>query len=377
LGALLVTRQGEDMRVHVRTLVEGLGRKPVIKAYSLRDIYSMVAAMHAENQLYLSRSVLAFALGCDIDELERKALLPLRREAMLDSGDSYVLTRHRRIAEAAREVMREDGEDVDHWYPFLVRAAILSFTRNYSRDPNIQSWNAGLANHFVDKGERRWPVARATARAAREAAPADAFLLTAYSSVLRRTGRAAEAMTLLEANGERLRNDRAGLFEWGTTAGEAGDPGLAAWLQGRSLADGGFLSFKDCKVALAGLGVAFRELFATSQHRAFAAGQGACGQLGLRLQDLDATTRGYFERYTAEGQRNGIAELSPQQAVDAIRKAVILGANEVEPENVPVFFEKLLGEPEGYIYTGLLRMVGGAKAAPVLERTKNISGRRE
>ncbi len=86
LGALLVTRYGEDMRAHVRTLVNGLGRSPVIKTYSLRDIYAMVAAMHAENQLYLSRSVLAFALGCDIHELERKALLPLRREAMLDLG---------------------------------------------------------------------------------------------------------------------------------------------------------------------------------------------------------------------------------------------------------------------------------------------------
>ena len=86
LGALLATRQGEDMRAHVRTLVGGLGRNPVMKTYSLRDIYAMVAAMHAENQLYLSRSVLAFAFGCDIDELERQALLPLRREAMLDSG---------------------------------------------------------------------------------------------------------------------------------------------------------------------------------------------------------------------------------------------------------------------------------------------------
>src|SRR5687768_9082682 len=66
LGALLVTRQGEDMRAHVRTLVNGLRRSPVIKTYSVRDIYTMVAAMHAENQLYLSRSVLAFALGCDV-----------------------------------------------------------------------------------------------------------------------------------------------------------------------------------------------------------------------------------------------------------------------------------------------------------------------
>jgi hypothetical protein len=49
LGALLVTRQGEDMRAHVRTLVKGLGRSPVIKARSLRDIYRMIAVMHAEN----------------------------------------------------------------------------------------------------------------------------------------------------------------------------------------------------------------------------------------------------------------------------------------------------------------------------------------
>jgi hypothetical protein len=146
LGALLVTRQGEDMRAHVRTLVNGLGLNPVIKTHSLRDIYAMVAAMHAENQLYLSRSVLAFALGCDIDELERQALLPLRREAMLDSGDTYILTRHRRIAEAACAVMREDGYDVDRWYPFLAGAARRDFIKNHTRDPNIDDWNIGLAN---------------------------------------------------------------------------------------------------------------------------------------------------------------------------------------------------------------------------------------
>jgi Calcineurin-like phosphoesterase len=124
LGALLFTRQGEDMRAHVRTLINGLRIEPVFRTFSLLDIYAMIAAMHAENQLYLSRSVLAFALGCDVDELEQKALNVLRREAMLDSGDTYVLTRHRRIAEAACVVLREDRYDVDRWYPFLTQAAI-------------------------------------------------------------------------------------------------------------------------------------------------------------------------------------------------------------------------------------------------------------
>lgn len=377
LGALLVTRQGEDMRAHVRTLVNGLGRNPVIRSYSLRDIYAMVAAMHGENQLYLSRSVLAFALGCDVDELERNALLPLRREAMLDAGDTYVLTRHRRIAEAACAVMRQDEDNIDRWYPFLARAARQEFKSHREARPDIQSWNTGLAEHFMTQGNARWAVARAIAKSTYEGDP-NLFSLTIYSSVLRRTGRASEAMATLKATDERFRNRREVLYEWGTVAGAAGDQGLSAWLDGRSLADGGEpIDPIRCKLTLAGLGVAFRELFAASHDKEFATGQAACGQLGLRLEVLDATTRGYFKKHAADGRRNGIADLSPEQAVNAIRKAVILGAYEVEPNNDPIFFENLLGEPDGYRYTALLRMVGGTKATPAPQRTRDNPGRRK
>jgi hypothetical protein len=375
LGALLVTRKGEDMRSHVRTLVNGLGRKPVIKTYSLHDIYAMVAAMHTENQLYLSRSVLACALGCDLDELERKVLLPLRREAMLDAGDTYVLTRHRRIAEAACTVMREDRDDIDRWYAFLARAALLDFKKNFTRDPNIGAWNFRLAQHFVEKGERGWAIGRAIAKAVYEAEPSNVQSLTALTSVLRRTGRAAEAMTVLKDTGGHYRNYRGVLYEWSTVAGAAGDHGLATWLCGRTLADGGEpIDPIRCKLSLAGLGLAFRELFTATQEKALAAAEAACGQLGLRLTDLDATTRGYFERHAADGRRNGIAELSLEQAVDSIRKAVIRAANDVEPHNDPVFFEKLLGEPDGYRYTALLRIAGGTKAPPAMQRTKDRPG---
>ena len=278
LGALLVTRQGEDMRVHVRTLVNGLGRKPVIKTHSLRDIYAMVAAMHAENQLYLSRSVLAFALGCDVEELERSALLPLRREAMLDSGDVYVLTRHRRIAEAACTILREDEDDVNRWFPFLARAAQRAFVANAFFVSDLQDWNTELANHFVDKGERWWSVAKAVAKAVAGVDPNNAFLLTAYSSVLRRTGQSAEAMAALKGTGERFRNRRDVLYEWGTVASVVGDHGLGAWLMGRALADGvEELTQRQCIVDLSGLGLTFRLLFAMSQEKALAAGQAACG----------------------------------------------------------------------------------------------------
>lgn len=378
LGALLVTRQGEDMRAHVRTLVNGLGRTPVIKTYSLRDIYAMIAAMHAENQLYLSRSVLAFALGCDIDELERKALLLLRREAMLDAGDSYVLTRHRRIAEAACSAMLEDGDDITRWYAFLARAARRRYPVTGNVTPDIAEWTFGLAEHFVKKDERWWTVARNTAEAIYEAETANVQSLTALASVFRRTGRATEAMTVLKAASERFRNHRNVLYEWSTVAGAVGDHGLNAWLGGRTLADGGdSIDPIRCKLSLAGLGVAFRGLFAASQERAFAVAQAACGQLGLRLEDLDATTRGYFEKHAADGRRNGIADLSLEEAIRAIRNAVILGADEVEPDNDPVFFERLLGEPDGYRYTALLRMIGGAKTPLAPQQTRDKLGRRK
>lgn len=376
LGALLVTRQGEDMRAHVRTLVNGLGRNPVIKTHSLRDIYAMVAVMHAENQLYLSRFVLAFAMGCDIDELERKALYPLRREAMLDAGDAYVLTRHRRIAESACAVMVEDGDNIARWYAFLARAARKRYPVTGERTPDIADWTFGLAEHFVEKDQRWWIVAREIAKAVYEAEPSNVQSLTALSSVLRRTERAAEAMTVLKATDERFRNQRNVLYEWGTVAGAVGDHGLNAWLCGRTLADGKEpIDPIRCKLSLAGLGVAFRELFATLQEKAFAVAQAASGQLGLRMPELNSADQRYFEKHAADGRRNRIAELSPDQAVDAIRKAVILGANEVEPDNDPIFFERLLGEPDGYRYTALLRMIGGTKASSTPDQIQDKPGR--
>ncbi|HWA90629.1 MAG TPA: DUF4062 domain-containing protein [Rhizomicrobium sp.] len=356
LGALLVTRQGQDMRAHVRTLVNGLGRKPVIKSHSLRDIYTMVAAMHAENQLYLSRSVLAAALGSDVDELERKALLTLRREAMLDSGDVYVLTRHRRIAEAACAVMREDDDDVDRWFPVLARAARRAFAKRTFDVPEIRQWTFDLARHFAEMDPRWWTVARNVARSVYEADPANVQSLTALASILRDTGRAAEALAFLKATGEKFRNHRNVLSEWGTVGGKAGDHGLAAWLGGRALADGGEeLTPKSCMMCLRGLSVAFRELEKKHGVAAFATATVGCGEIGVRLPELGAQAQEGFEKDRA--YTHNPAGLPLDKAIEAIRQAVILGADEVDPDNDPVFFEKLLGDPGGYRYTALLRVV--------------------
>ncbi len=366
LGALLITRKGEDMRAHVGAMLHGLGRDAVIGRFSVRHIYAMVAAMHAENQLYLSRGVLSYALGCGQEELE-KALEILRREALLDPGDTYILTRHRRIAEAACLVLREDDEPVDRWYPLLARAAIRYMRANRADVTHFSDWCFGLANHFIIRGAARWAVSQAVASALLDADPdrSDHRRLTFYSSVLRRTGQAAEALRVLRAAGERFRTHREFLYEWATASGIAQEFALDAWLSGCSIADGVTpLRANDCKLSLAGLGSAFGRLAAQRDGAIFIGAQAACGQLGLRLRDLDSRARSIFADHVANGRRNQVAELSITSMMELIRTAVIHAAGDVGPEHDTAFLERILGDPDDYRYDELLRLVGGTKAKP-------------
>jgi len=354
LGALLATRLGEGMKDHVWNLLQGLSDAPIIRQYSLRHIYTFIAAMHAENQLYLSPSVLAFALRCDVADLERHALDRLRREAMLDPDNAVLLTRHRLIAEAACEVLRKDGIDVDQCYPFLAAAALQDFVKYQTCDPYINDWQVKLAQHFISKGERWWPVARAVAEALFKAAPNDGHRVTSFCAVFRKTRKAKDALRILENTGERFRSRRDVLCEWGAIAGEAGDPGLKAWLGGRALADAiPAATTKNTKVALAGLRTALASLSTVLSFPVLKA-RAACGQLGLRLPEVDTNDHNYFEEDALD---SGVGKLSLSDAIAAIRDAVIHSANEMEPENDPVFYETLLGDPEGYSYTALLRSV--------------------
>lgn len=359
LGALLATRLGEGMKDHVWHLLHGLSDAPVIGPHSLRTIYTLIAAMHAENQLYLTPSILAFALRCDVAELERSALDRLRREAMLDPGNTALLTRHRLIAEAACAVLRQDGVDVDGCYPFLARAARQDFVTNLTGDPHIKNWHMALPQYFINGGERRWPVARAVAEAVFKAEPDNGHLVTALGNVFRQIRKPREALEILKGTGERFRSRRDVLFEWGVVAGGAGDPGLHAWLVGRSLVDGGTApTNKDIKVSLSSLGIAFSDLagHAGVDASAFVKARSACGQLGLRVPGVDEDEFA-CETFEKHFQESAIGEISIADAVLAIRTAVILGANEMEPENTPEFYDKLLGDPEGYRYTALLRAV--------------------
>jgi len=382
LGALLIAREGEDLKGRVTRLMQPWAEAAGIGERSLLDIYAMIAAMHAENQSYLSRAVLAVALSCDEDALDRGPLRVLRREAMVDGGTTYVLTRHRRIAEAARDWLIETGYDVNRSYALLAHAAERGVSTKGHRNPDISKWRSELARHFVDRGRDFWPVAVAVARALFEANPNDAQRLSVYASTLRRTGQVGGAVSLLRNEGPRFRGYRDVLFEWSVAAGEAGDHGLDAWLAGRSLADDREVPFKpnNIKLSLAGLGAAFQELRRTTKRTSFAAAQAACGRLGLRLPELDPTARGYFEKYV-EGAPQPAGTPPPVEAdVETLRVAVIEASYDAEPANDPPFFENLIGDPETYSFTMLRSIVsangvGDGRAGPKASQPPRLGHR--
>ncbi len=360
LGALLIAREGEDLKGRVVRLMEpwaeatGIGERPLL------DIYAMIAAMHAENQLYLSRIVLAFALGCTEDVLDRGPLRMLRREAMVDSGTTYILTRHRRIAEAARDWLLEGGYDVDQWYPFLAKAALKEFRERYSRNPDISKWQHDLVQNFVERG--RWGAAVAVAKALFEVDSTDPMRLNTYAGTLRRTSQVGAALILLRQEGPRFKERRDMLYEWSVAAGMAGDHGLDAWLAGRSLADDRrhALDIVRCKLSLAGLGAAFQELHRTTKRGLFAAAQAASGRSGLRLTELDPTSRGYLEHH-AKAEASVIDKVpSLESDLEVLRAAVIEASYDADPANDPLFFENLIGDPDSYRFTMLRVVLAGA-----------------
>ena len=353
LGALLFTRQGEDLKDRVRAFVSPLKGRGGVRGFDLRDIYATIAAMHAVNQLYLSHAVLAFAIACTEDDLDQ-SLRILRREAMLDSGRTYVLTRHRRIAEVACEVLEEDGYDLRQTYPRLARAAEL-FGRSRRLGLDMQRWRFDLANHFVAKGKDTWPLARSISKAVYDANPNDPKRLVSYAAVLRSTEAFGDAMVLLKTKGEAFRRHRDLLHEWSVVAGEAGDPGLNAWLAGRSLADDGDeLDETRCKLSLASLARAFELLHLSSGRRLFAEAETACGLLGLELRELDATARQHFNRHSRRGNPVETTP-SPEKLIGTIHRGVADAADEMDPNNDVSFFLRVLDEPNEYSYRGLMR----------------------
>ena len=176
---------------------------------------------------------------------------------------------------------------------------------------------------------------------------------------------------------DRIAKRRDALCEWATAVGMVGDHALSVWIGGRSLADeSGPIDQQKCMYSLLSLHNSLRHMFSENEDRAFLTAQGACGQLGVKLRVRDADARRKFDDYVANGRKKGVPDLLPAKALEAIRRAVAQAADEVAPDKGLVF-EDLLGDPGGYKYSSVLRLMEDDKgAAQSARRETGKTGRR-
>ena len=353
LGAMIELRMAEGFRPYVKKLLRNLDKIHATGG-SLGHAYTYIAAMHAENLRFLSSPVLAHLLGCDETTLNMKVISPLADEAAGQQQGQFILTRHRRIAEMAMELLEEQGADR---FELMAKLAVSAIHLRENVGPVVElaGWRYELSKHLIKRG--RAPQALALARSFCELSPGNDRLLVNLARTLREIGEAKAAVDVFRHAPEAIARDRVFYYEWGTAAGNAGDHVLNVWLAGVSLSDADGLprlDAKQVKLSLAGLGVACRELYGTSREKTFLRARGAAGQLGLRIPGRDEK-RGFFRRYRDEAEAGGIEVMSVDAAVQAIEEVVLRAfdlsevAEELADEGVPyrdeIYFKSLRDFP--------------------------------
>ncbi|MEA2599164.1 MAG: hypothetical protein QOF89_156 [Acidobacteriota bacterium] len=356
-GAMLMVRIGDSLREHMKTLLDRLLGSMIRPGVTLLDAFAYIAAMHSEGLTFLSRSVLAQALGLQIRELKPKVLGPLGKEAAAVGAGRALLTRHRIIARCAVEVLSEILHwDLDEVYIDLAYAATLA-RKEQGYVPDLHYWQYELPRHFLsaDREELALRIGRRTV----DADPNNIQTRVNLAKLYRGAGMPEEGIQLFREYKGTM--DRGAWFEWGMAEGEAGNYPLEVLLSAFALADqasGPPPDNKQAKLSLAGLGVTFERLFETYNHRIFIEARGAIAVLGLSLP-LDSKARGYFEKYQREGRAEGVPEMDIDTAFDRFELAVRTVSELLDPE-APTPPD--LPAPETLTFSGLRRLIGARQS---------------
>lgn len=235
-GALLKARLGDDLRNHVRVLLSHLEGRGIPGGGDLLGALAFIAVMHVEQLLFLSRPVLAKALGCPTVRLHRNVIAPLGAEAAATSTSSFILTRHHRIAKAIADVLESEyGEDLGNLVLSLVKAALDVEIDGEEYVPKLGTWRYAVADHFMNTG--RTELAINVARTVVKSEPTNAGLVVHLSGLYRRAGDPERASVLLRHSDVTFLVDRIFFFEWAVCESAIGKESEAVLLTAFSVSD--------------------------------------------------------------------------------------------------------------------------------------------
>ncbi len=324
LGAMLTVRMADGLKDHVRLLLARLGKQTIKQSggKTLLDAFAAIALMHLEGFDFLSAPVLSQYIYDNPDKSHKGGILtPLGKEAAATSAGKFIFTRHSVIAKVAGELLEHDfAVDSQEIFAVLGAAAIKAW-RNGASIPELGKWRYDLPKHFFETNRQQ--IAIVIAKSQLECDPGNLKLLTNLAKLYRKTDNAAQAVHLFRDNSV-TKKERGFYYEWGTAEGNADNHALALLLSAISIADRTTFTppdNKDAKLALAGMGVAFEQLYDQYHATIFRDAQHACGVLGLCLF-LDTTTERYFIRYCEITSKHGAPKKDIQQAFNAFSLGV-------------------------------------------------------
>lgn len=360
-GALLAVRSGSDLRNHARLLLERLGQRKISGGSTLRDALAYIAAMHAEGLEFLSRPVLAQALGCPLEKLHREVLVPLGQEAAATTTSSFIYTRHRRIAETLVSVLEEEfGEDIGVLYVTLGKSAISAFV-NGGYVPDLSSWRFAISDHFLANG--REELAFNIARSVLDREPTNSLTRTHVANLYRRAKLPEPAVMVFHEITTLVSGNRAFYYEWGVSEGEYGHQGENVLLAAFSLADqcpAPSVDNDGAKKILVGLGVAFGMLYDAYRNPAFLDARMAVVVLGRTLH-LDDTAEMHFDKHAREASGQGAPIPEFDHAIPLLQAGIAAAAR----VGLDTWIAELLPPAEALTFDGLAELTGYSNRAKI------------
>jgi predicted MPP superfamily phosphohydrolase len=350
-GALLSVRCGSDLHNHTRLLLDRLGQRKISSGGTLRDALAYISAMHTKGLEFLSRPVLAQALGCPLEKLHREVLVPLGQEAAATTTSSFIFTRHWRIAETTISVLeKEFGEDIGTRYVELSQAAIdYSKVARIPAPENLKQWRFEISNHFL--AQNRTDLAINIAEAVLDREPTNSLTRTHVANLYRKALKPDQAIRVFGEITTLIEGNRAFYYEWGVTEGECSNSVENVMLAAYSLADQcskRLIDNDQAQKSLTGLGVPFGALYDAYHEPVFRDARMAVVVLGQTLH-LNATSQSYFDKHARETTAQGARKPELKQAVSILQAGIVAA----ERIGLDVRIGELLPKAEEMAFDGL------------------------
>jgi len=349
LGAMLQVRTGKTLQEHLKPGLERLDEIKTAGNISLKKAMAYISALHAYNIKILTPEILADVLECSEENLHEWVIKPLGAEIL--SG-KYILIRHASIAEAIKDILKDDYEFL-RISRKLLRSALKFFLKKKDRDmtkQDITDWNRLPQTIFFDKQDHDLGIVLAEeAMQSRRVGNSkyDPVTITDLAYLYEKSGQNNEAIKVFRENYAETKVDRAYYYKWSVAEGKSGCKFIAIWLSTISLADGIYEQRRDptrIYVSLSGLSLGFKHAYEKTKEHKFLDACYACAKLGLENKPDDRAMGNLLQNL--EFSKAGKSTFDPKNTLRIIIEGVNLAWSQrqedleedrfgVFPENVP------------------------------------------